>query len=135
MEAIIYTGIPGSGKSTHYQNNFKDTHLRINLDMLNRRSREWNIFEAAVKSRTKIVIDNTNIDIEKRKKYIDILKQYKYKIISYYFAVNVETALKRNNSRKRIVPENAIEEYQKNLVVPSKEEGFNIVRFVYKDGK
>jgi predicted kinase len=34
MEAVIFVGIQGSGKSTFYNERFVDTHIRINLDML-----------------------------------------------------------------------------------------------------
>ncbi len=33
-EAVIFTGIQASGKSTFYQEQFSRMHIRINLDML-----------------------------------------------------------------------------------------------------
>jgi len=33
-DAVIFTGIQASGKSTFYKEQFSRTHIRINLDML-----------------------------------------------------------------------------------------------------
>ena len=32
-EVIIYVGSPGSGKSTHYEKNYSDTHVRVSQDV------------------------------------------------------------------------------------------------------
>ena len=37
MEAVIFVGIQGSGKSSYYKERFFRTHFRINLDMLRTR--------------------------------------------------------------------------------------------------
>ena len=34
MEAIIFTGIQATGKSTFYKQNFFNSHVRISLDLL-----------------------------------------------------------------------------------------------------
>ena len=34
MEAIIFVGLPGSGKSSFYKERFFDSHVRISLDLL-----------------------------------------------------------------------------------------------------
>lgn len=70
MQLILFTGVQASGKSTFYQQYFYHTHLRINLDMLKTRHREKILFEAAIASKTKIVIDNTNMSKADRARYI-----------------------------------------------------------------
>ena len=40
MEAILFVGIQGAGKSSFFRERFFDTHVRINLDMLRSRRRE-----------------------------------------------------------------------------------------------
>ena len=40
MEAVIFVGIQGSGKTTLYRERFFDTHVRISLDMVRTRERE-----------------------------------------------------------------------------------------------
>ena len=39
MQAVIFIGIQGSGKTTFYRDRFFNTHFRINLDMLKTRHR------------------------------------------------------------------------------------------------
>lgn len=85
MQLIIFIGIQASGKSTFYQHYFYHTHLRINLDMLKTRHREKLIFEACLASKTKCVIDNTNVSAEDRARYIHQAKQAGFQIIAYYF--------------------------------------------------
>jgi predicted kinase len=46
MEAVIFVGIQGTGKSTFYKERFFDTHVRINLDMLKTRHREKLLVQA-----------------------------------------------------------------------------------------
>ena len=40
MELVIFTGLQASGKTTFYGTRFRDSHVRINLDMLKTRHRE-----------------------------------------------------------------------------------------------
>lgn len=47
MQAIIFIGIQGSGKSTLYKECFFNTHLRISMDLLNTRNKEQKLMEYA----------------------------------------------------------------------------------------
>ena len=40
MDMVIFIGIQATGKSTFFQEQFADTHVRVNLDMLRTRHRE-----------------------------------------------------------------------------------------------
>ncbi len=60
MEAILFIGIPATGKSTFYKCYFADTHVRINLDMLKTRRREDILLQAGLKAKQRFVVDNTN---------------------------------------------------------------------------
>jgi hypothetical protein len=60
MEAIIFSGLPGSGKSSFYKERFFNTHVRISLDLLKTRYRETRILEACLETDQRFVIDNTN---------------------------------------------------------------------------
>lgn len=132
MELIIFIGIPASGKSTFYKNKFFDSHLRINLDMLKTRNREKIIFEACIKSKQKIVVDNTNPLVEDRKKYIDTAKANDYKIISYYFKTDIKKSLELNKKRdgKKRIPDIAIRGINTKLQIPFKEEGYDEMYYV-----
>ena len=89
MEAVVFIGIQASGKSTLYKEKFFRTHIRINLDMLKTRNRECIFLEFCVKAKQPFVIDNTNVTVMDRKKYIGIAKLNKFKVVGYYFQSNI----------------------------------------------
>jgi hypothetical protein len=60
VEAVLFVGIQGAGKSTFYRERFFTTHLRINLDMLKTRHRELRFLHTCLESRQRFVVDNTN---------------------------------------------------------------------------
>lgn len=127
VECVIFIGIQASGKSTFYKEKFFNTHIRINLDMLKTRYREDIFLAASIKGKQPFVIDNTNPSIEDRKKYIDISKNYKFKVIGYYFEPNFTESLKRNELRqgKEKIPDVGIKSTMKKLEIPTLEEGFD----------
>jgi predicted kinase len=59
MEAVIFIGIQGSGKSSFFRERFFDSHVRINLDMLRTRRREELLVSACLQGGQPFVIDNT----------------------------------------------------------------------------
>jgi hypothetical protein len=60
MEAIIFVGIQGSGKTTFYRERFLDRHVRISLDLLKTRNRESAALKTCLETGQPFVIDNTN---------------------------------------------------------------------------
>jgi len=136
MELIIFIGIPASGKSSFYQINFFDTHLRINLDMLKSRHREYEIFQKCLELKQKIVIDNTNPTINDRKKYILPAKENGYKVFGYYFRSQIAESLRRNEKRKdkKRIPEVGVKSSHSKLQLPTTEEGFDELFYVKIDG-
>ncbi|PPT09582.1 polynucleotide kinase 3-phosphatase-like [Geitlerinema sp. FC II] len=127
MEGIIFIGIQGSGKSTFYFQNFANTHIRINLDMLKTRHREKLIFEACLEAKQPLVIDNTNPTKADRTRYIPHLKTYKFSVIGYYFESSLPECLHRNNQRsgKAKIPEIGVRSTYKKLEIPDYSEGFD----------
>lgn len=132
MEAVIFIGIQGVGKSTFFKQNFFDTHIRINLDMLRTRHRERLMFEACLEAKQKFVVDNTNLTREEREKYIAEAKKFGFKIIGYYFQTNLEKAFEQNNKRegKAKVPEKGILSAYKRLEIPQFDESFDELFYV-----
>lgn len=132
MEAILFCGIQATGKSTFYIERFFKTHVRISMDLLKTRYRENLFMDACVKTQQAFVIDNTNPTKAEREKYIQVAKQYNYKIIGYYFSSNLTEALARNASRlgKDYIPEVGVKGTYKKLQLPSREEGFDALYFV-----
>ncbi|MEM7182963.1 MAG: AAA family ATPase [Spirochaetota bacterium] len=129
MEAIFLIGIQGSGKSTFYKNRFFNTHLRISNDLLKTKNRVEKLVEYAIETDTKVVFDNTNFDKTVRMDWIKKLRQNRFRIIGYFFEVNVDRALEWNQKRnsKEIVPKVGILGTLKKLNRPTYEEGFDIL--------
>ncbi|MFU1796230.1 AAA family ATPase [Paenibacillus azoreducens] len=127
MECVIFIGIQGSGKSTFYKEHFFKTHMRINLDMLRTRNREDIYLAASIKAMQRFVVDNTNPTIDDRRKYIEIAKKYKFKVIGYYFEPDYALSFSRNEMRqgKEKVSEVAIKSTLKKLQKPTYAEGFD----------
>ncbi|QQZ64407.1 ATP-binding protein [Paenibacillus sonchi] len=127
MECVIFIGIQGSGKTTFYQQSFFKTHMRINLDMLRTRHREDLFLAASLAAVQPFVVDNTNPTLEDRRRYIDLAKKHKFKVIGYYFEPDFELSLARNEKRtgKEKVPVTGIKTTMNRLQMPSYAEGFN----------
>lgn len=132
MEAIIFVGIQATGKSTFYKENFFNTHIRINLDMLRTRNRERILTEACLNAKQKFVLDKTNLTIQDRAKIISKAKEYKFKTVGYYFQSKLEDCFERNNQRagKAKIPEKGLRGAFNCLEIPSFEEGFDELFYV-----
>jgi predicted kinase len=127
MEAVIFVGLQGSGKSTYFKDHFEATHVRINMDTLKTRKREDKLLAECIDSKKDFVVDNTNPTVEQRAKYIQLAKAAGYTVKSIYFDISVNECKKRNAERKTSVPLVAIYTTKKKMVVPSTTEGFDDV--------
>jgi predicted kinase len=127
MEAVLFVGIQGAGKSTFYQQRFFDTHIRISLDMLKTRYREQVFLQACILAKQPFVVDNTNVLISERERYIAPAKEAGFRIVGYYFPVPVRHAIGRNQKRegKKKIPVQGILGTQKRLQAPRRVEGFD----------
>ncbi len=136
MEAIIFIGIQGSGKTTFYQHHFFKTHLRLSLDMLKTRYREKLLLEACIESKTKFVVDNTNPTATERARYIQPARTAYNTVIGYYFVIAVTEAARRNASRQgnERIPDVGVYGTQKHLEPPTLAEGFDQI-FVVTTGE
>ena len=132
MEAVIFIGLQGAGKSTFYQERFFDTHLRVNLDMLKTRHREKRFLTACVETGQRFVVDNTNPTRAERAVYIRAAKDAGFRVIGYYFRSRVEDCKRRNEQRPadRQVPLRGILGTAGRMELPSLEEGFDELYYV-----
>lgn len=134
MEAIIFVGLPGSGKSSFYKERFFNSHVRISLDLLKSRNREARILDVCLETDMRFVIDNTSPTRAERSRFIDAVKaaRVRYTIIGYYFESKVEDCLGRSAQRSEgeRVPDVAILSAAKKLELPTLEEGFDQLFYV-----
>jgi predicted kinase len=132
MEAVIFIGPQGTGKSTFYRERFFSTHVRINLDMLKTRNREKIILDACLASQQPFVVDNTNPYPVDRSRYFVPARAAGFRVIAYYFATPMSEALRRNNLRKgkQKIPVVAIASTFRRMERPQKIEGYDEIHTV-----
>lgn len=126
MEAILFVGIQGAGKSSFFKERFFDTHVRINLDMLRTRRREEILLSACLQSGQPFVVDNTNPLPADRSRYLGPACAAGFRTIAYFFDSALREAMRRNNLRtgKQKIPAPAVAGTFRKLVPPSADEGF-----------
>jgi predicted kinase len=127
MEAVIFTGIQGSGKTTFYRQRFFDTHVRISLDLLRTRHRERMFLETCLKTQQRFVADNTNVLAAERAVYIAAAKSSGFRVIGYVFQSKLRDALGRNAQRsgKQRIPVAGIVSMLKRMQQPALQEGYD----------
>ena len=132
MEAVIFIGIQGSGKSSFYKERFFNSHVRINLDMLKTKYRQQLLVDACIAGKQPFVVDNTNVTEQGRAKFIDPAKAAGFRVVGYYFRSDVKAALLRNSRREGIarVPDKGLLGTYKRLQLPKREEGFDALYYV-----
>ncbi len=138
MEAVVFIGIQGSGKSSFFKERFFTTHLRISLDLLKTRNREKRLLEVCLETDQRFVIDNTNSVRAERAKYIEAAKAARFQVVGYYFQSEIESCLRRNAGRPEAerVPDVAIYSTAKKLELPNWKEGFDKLYYVrLEDGR
>jgi predicted kinase len=135
MDAVIFIGIPGTGKSTFFQQHFQNTHVRINLDMLKTRYREKLLLDACLAGKQNFVIDNTNVTAADRARYIPAARAAGFRVTGYYFQSQLDSALLRNQQRSgaAVVPAKAVRAKRRLLQPPRFEEGFDALYYVKID--
>jgi predicted kinase len=135
MEAVIFVGLQGAGKSSFNKERFFRSHLRISLDMLKTRHREQRVLNVCLETKLPFVIDNTNATAAERLRYISAAKAERIRAVGYYFQSRVQDCLVRNDLRqgRDRVPDVAILATAKKLQVPTLMEGFDTLHYVRID--
>ncbi|WP_321386406.1 AAA family ATPase [uncultured Enterococcus sp.] len=132
MEVILLMGLQASGKSTFYKEYFSDSHLRLNLDMLNTRNKEKQLLLTCLEISQSIVIDNTNPTKLDRQRYFQLADRVDVTFIGYYFQSKLTDCLKRNQQRrgKACLPKIALKATAAKLELPDFDEGFSQLYYV-----
>lgn len=127
MEAVLFIGIQGAGKSTFYRERFFDTHVRINLDMLKTRYREKVFLSACLLAKQPFVVDNTNVLAKERARFIEPARENAFRVHAYFFEPDVRGSIARNARRagKGVIPVKGVLGTYKRLEPPRREEGFD----------
>jgi len=135
VDAVIFVGLQGAGKSTFYRERFFATHLRINLDMLKTRHRENRFLQACIETRQPFVVDNTNATCVERQVYIEAARRAGFRVIGYYFQSRVEDCKRRNEQRpaEERIPVRGILGTSARMELPSRQEGFDELFYVRID--
>ena len=130
-ECVIFVGLPASGKTTFYSQRFARTHRHISKDLwpssVKKDSRQARELRDALGNAQSVVVDNTNPTLADRSAVITIAREFKARVIGYYFTATTREAVGRNRGRvgPARVPDVAIFTKAKRMVVPTREEGFD----------
>ena len=126
VEAVLFCGIQGSGKTRFYREHFFESHVRISMDMLRTRNRQRVLRAACLETLQPFVLDNTNASRAEREGTIAPALASRFRVVGYYFDVSTTEALARNEQRSegRRVPISGLLGTWKRLEVPTLEEGF-----------
>ena len=129
--AVLFMGIPASGKSTYYARYFPE-YVRINLDTLHTRNKEQTLLEACLLAGKPFVVDNTNPTKMDRQRYIAPAKAAGYQVEGYFFQSVVKDCVERNAQRtgKAKIPSVAVAAISNQLELPHMDDGFDKLYFV-----
>ncbi|MGL4460965.1 MAG: AAA family ATPase [Planctomycetia bacterium] len=135
MEAVVFIGLQGAGKSTFFNERFFTTHVRINLDMLKTRHRERRLFQTCLEIGQPFVVDNTNPTRAARAVFLPPAKEAGFRVVGYYFQSRVEDCRRRNEQRPAAqqVPWKGILGTAARMERPNLEEGFDDLYYVRID--
>jgi predicted kinase len=96
MELIVFSGLPGAGKTTFYRERFLATHVRVGLDLLKTREREDILLHACFAAKQPVVVDNTNPLAAQRMRYASLAEAAGFRTALYFFDVTTRLAVGRN---------------------------------------
>ena len=136
MQAVVFCGVQGSGKTSFYRYRFFETHVRVSLDMLRTRRRERLLVEACIAARQPFVVDNTNPTAAERRRYVEPARAAELEVVGYWFQAGRDEALAVNLARPqdRRLPTRSVLGTLARFEPPRREEGFAALYAVRKDG-
>jgi predicted kinase len=135
VEAVVFVGLQGAGKSTFYKERFFATHVRVNLDMLKTRHREKRLVQTCIDTGQPFAVDNTNPTRAERAVYIQAAKDAGFRVVGYYLQSRVKDCKRRNGQRPadQQVPLKGILGTAGRMELPTCDEGFDALYYVRID--
>jgi len=129
---ILLIGIPGSGKSSFFQNILSADHIPVNLDTLKTRKREAHLIDACFAEGKDFCVDNTNLTREEREKYIIKAKAHGWLVVGYFMKSVLRDCIARNEQREgdAKLPAKAVAAMSNRMELPRQDEGFDELYFV-----
>jgi predicted kinase len=131
-KAVLFIGIPASGKTSYYRRYFSADYVHINLDTLRTRKKELLKISYCLENSLNFVVDNTNPTKSERARYISLAKAAGYQVDGYFFQSIVNDCIERNSQREgeEQIPSKAIAAISNKLELPSFDEGYDNLYFV-----
>ncbi|XP_067101767.1 bifunctional polynucleotide phosphatase/kinase [Osmerus mordax] len=134
QEIIVAVGYPASGKSTFFHKYIvPQGYAYANRDTLGSWQSCVSACQRALKEGRSVVIDNTNPDIESRKRYVEVAQTAGVFCRCFLFSASLEQA-KHNNRFREMMPSTVkhvkvndmvFHSYKKKFLPPSLSEGFS----------
>ncbi|CAK6974958.1 bifunctional polynucleotide phosphatase/kinase isoform X1 [Scomber scombrus] len=133
-EVIVAVGFPASGKSTFFHTHvIPKGYAYVNRDTLGSWQSCVAACERALREGRSVAVDNTNPDLDSRKRYVDVAKAAGVSCRCFHFSASLEQA-KHNNRYREMAPSDSkhnkvndmvFHSYKKHFVAPALSEGFS----------
>jgi predicted kinase len=145
FEVILMSGIPGSGKDTFIQKNYKSLNI-ISLDQIRRqydieptdKSGNGRVVQMAkenarefLRKKQSFVWNATNTSRQMRQQLIDLFASYGAKVKIIYLEVPFQKLMAQNRNREYAVPDNVIYRLIEKLEVPTQSETHILEQIIY----
>ncbi|XP_055693812.1 uncharacterized protein F21D5.5 [Lutzomyia longipalpis] len=130
-EMIVMVGSPGSGKSAFVQANYQGKYEIVSRDKLGTWQKCVAAAEAALQCGKSVIVDNTNPDIESRKRYTELAKKLKCPCRCFQMATTPAQARHQIAFRELVDPSHApindmvLNSFKSKFKDPTTAEGFS----------
>ncbi|KAG9264854.1 bifunctional polynucleotide phosphatase/kinase [Astyanax mexicanus] len=134
QEVIVAVGFPGAGKSTFFHTHvIPKGYVYVNRDTLGSWQNCVSACERGLREGRSVVVDNTNPDVESRKRYVDVSRKAGVPCRCFNFTASLEQS-KHNNRFREMVPsatkhapvnDMVFHSYKNKFAAPSLSEGFS----------